>query len=180
MAQGNGALGNGTLSLETEGAVGRVEWAIVETGSGKELASGVLTVTPEAVEVDEHRTAENVTYYRKRIRLAGPYQFAIDEHPDRRPEDLKGFGMTGIHDEVQTYSWEWFNVTGPTEAVKLQEEGRVAIEVGSSLVGYEVVRTEFLTDVSLRLTRFFGDPTQEPYWRIAIRKGSWVAWPAAG
>ena len=40
--------------------------------------------------------------------------------------------------------------------------------------------TEFLTDVSLRMTRFFGDPTQEPFWRAKIRKGSWIAWPAGG
>ncbi len=167
MAQGDGALGN-------------VHWAVIETVTGKEVANGALVVGVEDVQVDEHRTAENLTYYRKCIRLSGPYRFAIDEHPDKRPEDLKGFGLTGINDEVQTYSWEWFNVTCPTEATKLQEEGKIAIAVSHSPVGYEVTRTEFLTDVSLRLTRFFGDPTQEPFWRIAIRKGSWIEWPAAG
>lgn len=107
-----------------DGACGTVVWAVVETVTGKEVGSGRLAVGAEDVTVAEHRTAENMIYYRKSVRLTGPFQFAIDEHPDRRAEDLKGFAMMGINDDVQAYSWEWFNVSGPNEATKLQEEGK--------------------------------------------------------
>ena len=157
-------------------ASGDLIYSVIETESGRELASGRSAI--DAVEIEEHLSAENLTFFRKRIRLDGPFQFAIDEHPDKSAEDLKGFALMGIHDEVQTYSWEWFNVTSTTEATKIQEEGRISIKVGETVCGWEVVRTEFLTDVSLRLTRFFGDPTLEPFWRVMIRKGSWVSWPA--
>ena len=159
-------------------AVGDVMYSVFETASGREILCGRNLVLSGGIEIDEHLTAENLVFFRKRIRLSGSFQFAIDEHPDARAEDLKGFALLAINDEVQTTSWEWFNVVSPTEAAKLQEQGRLAIGIGRTGCGFEVVRTEFLTDVSLRLTRFFGDPTLEPYWRTTIRAGSWIAWPA--
>ena len=156
-------------------ASGDLSYSVVETESGRELVSGKSAIT--AVEIDEHLSADSITFYRKRIRLDGPFQFAIDEHPDKSAAALKGFALLGINDEVQTYSWEWFNLDSSTEATKLQEQGKVAIEIGPTPCGFEVVRTEFLTDVSLRMTRFFGDPTLEPYWRVTVRQGSWIAWP---
>ena len=162
-----------------DGALGSVHWAVVETVSGQELGSGTIAVGEEDVSVEPHQTAENVTFYKKRIRLTGPFSFAIDEHPGAKLAEVKGFGLTATHDDVNAYSWEWFNVASPTEAVKLQEGGRLRIDIEEVACGWEVTKTEFLTDVSLRLTRFFGDPSQEPYWRVVIRKGSCVAWPPA-
>lgn len=163
---------------QSDEALGTVHWAVIETVTGREIGAGTLDVSSEDVTIEEHRTAENVTFYKKRVRLTGPFSFAIDEHPCRDGEEMKGFGFTATNDEVGAYSWEWFNVTSPTEAVKLQEEGRLKIDIAKVACGTEVIKTEFLTDVSLRLTRFFGDPTQEPFWRVLIRKGSCVAWPA--
>lgn len=162
-----------------DGALGSVSWSVVETEHGRELGAGTLELTEGSIEVNEHLTSENVIYYRKSIGLTGAFSFSIDEHPAKKVEELKGFGFKGERSDVQAFSWEWFNVTGPTEAVKLQEEGRLAIEIAQAPKGWEVVRTEFLTDVSLRVTRFDGDPIKEPSTRILIRKGSWIEWPAA-
>ena len=156
-------------------ASGDLSYAVVETSSGREIVSGRCAITN--IEIDEHLSADSITFYRKRIGLDGPFQFAIDEHPDKSADALTGFALIGINDEVQTYSWEWFNLDSSEMATKLQEQGKVAIEIGPTSCGYEVVRTEFLTDVSLRLTRFFGDPTLEPFWRLTVRQGSWIVWP---
>ena len=164
MAQGNGALGS-------------IDWAVVDTESGREVEAGHLEVQDSDIKVDEHVTAENVVYFRKSIALVGPFSFAIDEHPGRTAQELQGFLLKGERNDAQAFSSEWFNLTGPTEATKLQEEGRLGIEIGQGPHGWEVVRTDFQTDVSLRICRFDGDPYKEPSTRIKIRKGSWVAWP---
>ena len=162
---------------QSDEAMGRVEFTVYEPNSGREIESGGIDVGGEDILVEEHLSSDNLIYYRKSIRLAGGYRFAMDEHPDRTPEGLKGFAMMALNDAVQTTSWEWFNVASDCEATKLQEGGRLAIKIGQSSCGWEVIRTEFLTDVSLRLTRYFGDPMEEPFWRTTIRQGSWVAWP---
>ena len=64
---------------------GVVDWSVIETVSGNELGGGQIEVCPTDVEVDEHRNSDNVTYYRKRIRLFGPFSFSIDEHPTGSP-----------------------------------------------------------------------------------------------
>lgn len=158
-------------------ALGSIDWAIVDTESGKEIETGHLDLSDSDISVNEHLTAENVTYFRKSIALVGPFSFAIDEHPGRTADEVKGFLFKGERNDAQAFSSEWFNVTSPTEATKLQEEGKVGIEIGQGPHGWEVTRTEFQTDVTLRITRFDGDPYKEPSIRIRIRKGSWIAWP---
>lgn len=159
-------------------ASGIVDWAVIETVSGTELGAGQLSITGDSITIDKHYTAEQVLYYRKSIGLFDTFSFAFDEHPGKSPDDVKGFVFAASNEGQNTYSSEWFNIVSPTEAVKLQEEGRLAIEIAKVACGWEVVRTEFLTDASLRLTRFFGDPSQEPYWRVLIKKGSWISWPS--
>lgn len=162
-----------------DGALGSVGWVIVQTDTNEQIGAGTVSVEEGDIVVEEHKTSEGVTYFRKTIRLMGPFKFSIDEHPGRTPSELTGFGLTADNDDLKTFSWEWFNVTGATEATKLQEQGKLRIEVGKTEGGWEVLCTEFLSDVSLRITRFEGDPSKEPFWRVWIRRGSWVAWPAA-
>lgn len=159
-------------------ASGLVDWAVIETVSGTVLGEGQLDLASTEVLIDKHFTAEGVMYYRKRVCLFESFSFAFDEHPGKSVEDVKGFGFTATNEGQNTYSWEWFNVTSPTEAVKLQEDGVIGIEIAKAACGWEVVKTEFLTDVSLRMTRFFGDPTQEPYWRVQLKKGTTISWPS--
>ena len=42
---------------------------------------------------------------------------------------------------------------------------------------WQIVRTEFFTDVSLRVKRMDGSSPTEFDWRVLIRRGSWVEWP---
>lgn len=162
-----------------DGAMGCVDWSVVDTNSGNVLASGVSNLAETDFEVVEHLTSEGVVYYRKGVALSGPFSFSLDEHPGKVRDEFKGFGFKGERNDLQCFSWEWFNITGPSEATKLQEEGKLAIELGQTAKGWEVVRTDFSTDVSLRITRFDGDPCREPSTRIVIRSGSWVTWPPA-
>ncbi|RYG17746.1 hypothetical protein EON82_23490 [bacterium] len=171
MSQSSDALGGAGLGI--------VDWAVIESVSGNVVAQGRTQIGAGDVTVDEHRNSDNVTYYRKRIKLSGPFSFSIDEHPTRSSGDLKGFGFKGEKEDHNTFSWEWFNIVNPNEAVKLQEDGRVGIEICQFDKGWEVARTDFLSDVSLRITRFDGDPSLEPFWRVIIKQGSWVAWPPA-
>lgn len=159
--------------------LGVVDWSVIETVSGTEVGGGRLEIGVGDVSVDEHRNSDNLLYYRKRIKLFGPFSFAIDEHPTKSPGELKGFGFKGEKEDHQTFSWEWFNIVGDSQAENLQKDGRVAIEICQFDRGWEVARTEFLTDVSLRITRFDGDPSLEPFWRVLIKQGSWIAWPPA-
>ena len=94
-------------------------------------------------------------------------------------EELTGFGFTAKKTDAPTFSWEWFRIEKPGEAVKLQEKGRLALEVIQNQDTAEVVRTEFLTDVSLRIMRFPWVIPFYPHYRISILEGSWIRWPSS-
>lgn len=162
-----------------EGALGCLHWSVIETATGDILGSGRNGLDADDIELTEHRTAENLVYFRKRICLTGPFHFSIDEHPGRTREEVQGFGLRAVKEDHNTFSWEWFTIDGPDGATKLQEDGKLRIQIEQAARGWEVLRTDFLTDVSLRITRFDGDPSKEPSWRVTIHRDSWIAWPPA-
>ncbi|MGI8924144.1 MAG: hypothetical protein ACR2HJ_08935 [Fimbriimonadales bacterium] len=64
--------------------------------------------------------------------------------------------------------------------MKLQESGELGIVMANSGGASEMIRTEFLTDISIRVARFPKDLV-EMYiadWRVRIAKGSVVTWPS--
>ena len=72
----------------------------------------------------------------------------------------------------QTWRLEWFNVQDRKHAVKLQEGGELVIDLKVN-GDWEITKTEFTSDVSLRIIRMGVDPPGSPlYWRINISKGS--------
>ena len=72
----------------------------------------------------------------------------------------------------QTWRLEWFNVQDSKHAVKLQEGGELGIDLKVN-GDWEITKTEFTSDVSLRIIRMGVDPPGSPlYWRINISKGS--------
>ncbi len=86
--------------------------------------------------------------------------------------------MQVIRNDKFTFSWEWFIVDSESHATKLQEIGELAITVSRVGPGWEVTRTEFLSDVSFRVIPFpKGDP-KNPTWRVKIFKGSIITWPS--
>lgn len=122
------------------------------------------------------------SHYRKRVRLDGDFYFELFSRPSRRRGALAGFGLTAGREAVPTDSWEWFSVGDDGErATKLQEEGelRISLERGRS-GDWEVARTEFLTDVWLRMEPEEGAGWRNrPRWRVLLCEGSHIDWPSA-
>lgn len=95
--------------------------------------------------------------------------------PSSPEEDYGGFGLTGNRDDLETFSWEWFNVQRPGHATKLQESGELSFDKRKTPNGTEINHMLFLTDVSIRVSRR-NDPCKTE-WRIKIFKGSVIDWP---
>ena len=98
----------------------------------------------------------------------------------RRPTDpaIGGFAFAGSKSDLQTFSWDWFKVDGPDHATKLQESGELRFALANPCVLWEIVETEFLTDISIRIVRFGAEnPVNSTSWRIEILRGSHVRWP---
>src|SRR2546423_4621645 len=114
--------------------------------------------------------------FSKTILLDNVLRFGL---ADRVEETRKGFGFFADLEDRQTFSWEWFKVSGVESATKLQETGGLRITVVQTANGLEIGYTGFETDVSIRL-----DPIGEvrdplnPKWRVNIAKGSEVYWPS--
>jgi hypothetical protein len=122
-------------------------------------------------------------FYRKRVRLEGGFFFELVWKPTRERRELVGFGLSGQRTTANTFSWEWFNFDGDERAKKLQEGGELRARTDKGPRGWEVVETEFVTDISLRLrTRTLGCLLgmifpPKTLWRIRLLRGSHIAWP---
>ena len=62
-------------------------------------------------------------------------------------------------------------------ATKLQESGELSFDTKKTQNGAEIHRMEFLTDVSIRISRVTDESPLKPRWRVNILKGSFVNWP---
>jgi hypothetical protein len=156
--------------------VGHLKWQVIDARSNKVLAEGDRDIALNEVDIVEKTALQGGSYFDKAIDLGDHFSIAIAEHPEGRKV---GFGLMGQREDEQTFSWEWFNVDGPSHATKIQEGGELGIKIKRTQVGPEIVYTEFLTDVSLRVLRFsLGIDPRDPDWRINIARGSYVTWPS--
>jgi len=158
--------------------IGALKWEIKEEASGKVLATGDGPVRLKDVWINE---TPNPTRRQtpKTIKLTDEFAIEMAEFPVPGLAEKSGFGITGRRTDTQSFSWEWFSVQDSRHAVKLQEGGELGIELKQVNGDWEVTRTEFTTDVSLRIIRMGVDPPgSPPYWRINISKGSQITWPS--
>jgi len=131
---------------------------------------------PSATEVAE-------TWYHKSLQLSEDYYVGYSEHPSTSGYVGFGFG-SGIGKIPNspacklTFSWDWFNVTSPGVAVKLQESGGLEFEQHDLATGPEITHMVFKTDVSLRIFRMGASIPTKPDWRILVREGSEIFWPS--
>jgi hypothetical protein len=89
-----------------------------------------------------------------------------------------GFALVGRRTDIPSFSWDWFHVDRPDHAIKIQESGELMFDVEQVAGYFEVRRTEFLTDVSVRIaTMGKRVPKDEPSWRLNIAQGSYMRWP---
>jgi hypothetical protein len=115
----------------------------------------------------------------KRIKLTDEFDIGMGEMPTVTLGETGGFSMTAKRTDIQSFSFEWFNIRDGNRAVKRQEGGELGIDLKAVNGEGEVTRTDFLTDISLRILRMGVDqPGSRPYWRIKIFKGSRITWPS--
>jgi hypothetical protein len=158
--------------------IGSLKWEIREEVSGKILATGDGPVYLKDVWIIEvpNPTQRQTT---KTIKLTDEFVIEMSEFPAPTVASITGFGISARRLDVQSLSWEWFNVQDSKRARKLLEGGELAIDLEQVNGDWEVTRTEFMTDVSLRIVRLRLDPPgSPPYWRIHIFKGSGITWPS--
>ena len=161
------------LPTELEQVIGSLQWEITEVATNKTLGKGQKQVLLKDVEFTE----SNLTL--KKIPLDQHFILGLAESPSKIQAEKKGFALTIGRDDVEkVFSWEWFVVNYEDHAYKLQEEGSLRIKIVQVGSGWEVSRTEFLSDASLRALVAGEDRPEQPRWRVRILKGSFVRWPS--
>lgn len=162
--------------LDRKDVVGHIEWVVTESATATILTEGEKSVCLEEVHIQYIESSDSIVVS-KRFALDQTYLLGIAGGNETDALGC-GFGLVCDRTDFRTFCWEWFNLDGSDHATKLQETGELAIRAGSPGGLWQVVRTEFLTDVSMRVHRFgIGRSGDVPRWRVLIRKGSWVDWP---
>ena len=164
-----------SYSAETKGQteIGEVSYVIVDCTSNSELARGTVQVKLEDATV-ESIESPSITIVHLSFPLTSEFTLGLAGQKGQG----EGFALKATKVNEQTFCWEWFNVESDSRATKLQESGELAIAFAKRGGHEQIVRTEFLSDVSLRISRFGDKAKPEPVWRVNIAKGSWVAWPS--
>ena len=173
----------GTVAtIDGDKEIGSLKWEIREEATGKILASGDRPVRLKDVTIQDIGAVGIAGSRRetpKRINLTDQFTLEMAEFPAANLSDKSGFGMVVRKTDIQSFSFEWFNVSDSKHAVKLQEAGELGIDLKQVGTDWEITRTEFTSDVSLRVIRMGVDPPgSPPYWRVNISKGSNITWPS--
>ncbi|MEZ0326252.1 MAG: hypothetical protein ACAH95_10125 [Fimbriimonas sp.] len=155
--------------------IGRLIW-VAKDRAGKVLGKGNrwLTLKDVKVEVSDGAMGKLVS---KNIVVGSHFKLDFASFPERSVAEVVGFGLTATRDDVDTFCWEWFNVDSPTKATKLQERGELGILIDKVEGGYDVLRTNFLSDISMRIQKSADGAGADPRWRLNILKGSRIDWP---
>ena len=157
--------------------IGKLKWSVKEVATGKVLASGNRQIRLKDVTVFVRGSIGGGASYDKYISLGSGFALCRPETPEKSRSAVSGFGLTlERNGPPGSFSWEWFVVESSTRARKLQEGGRLGIRIAKTALGYELSRTDFLTDVSMR-AQTVTDPPGSVRWRALISKGSSVVWP---
>lgn len=154
--------------------IGKVAWEITETSTGKVLGDGAREIRESEVVVIPGKDED---YLEQRIPLSEGFYLKLNAGRDA--EQFTGFGMGAGREDIATFCWEWFNVDGRNRALKLQEKGALEFEemqIGST---WEITRTRFVTDVTMRVADWARQksPRDPETWRVKILKDSDITWP---
>jgi hypothetical protein len=153
--------------------IGKLKWEITEGATEKVLGRGEREILLQEVVFKEQKLIS------KQIPLSDHFILSMAESPSPSKAEKKGFGLTVTRDDVEKcFSWDWFIVNYEDHAYKLQEAGSLRIKLAQVGSGWEVTRTEFLDDASLRTFIVGESIPDKPTWRVKIFKGSFVRWPS--
>lgn len=162
-------------SKKGDQVIGFLKWKIIEIASGKVLGAGEKKVLLKDVVVSKAGEGSQVRY-KETIALSDHFALSRPVNPEPTSKDLLGFGLTLERDDVDTFSWEWFNIDSPTQATKLQEGGVLGIKIAKTPAGYDIVRTDFQSYIGMRAADA-NNNSMVDRWRAVISKGSSIAWP---
>lgn len=154
-----------------EPTIGSIKWEIVETATSQILSSGEKTLHLRDIKI-----TLNQELYSKQVELSSDFTFALCDKAEDKIAN-KGFGLTGDRRGDNTFGWDWFEVKIPGHANKLQESGELSFDTKKTKNGVEIYRMEFLTDVSIRVSRMTDPDPLNPRFRINVSKGSFIYWP---
>jgi hypothetical protein len=161
------------VRTDPEQVIGSLQWEISEGATDKILGKGQKQILLQDVQF----TVASLTL--KKVSLDQHFFLGMAESPSKNLAEKKGFGLTiGRDDLEKVFSWEWFVVNYEDHAYKLQENGSLRIKMAQVGPGWEVTRTEFLSDVSLRAMIAEEGGPDNPKWRVRILKGSFIRWPS--
>ncbi len=156
--------------------LGHVDWEATDARNLELVAKGEKVVRLGEMTIRELQSPDQ-HLFAKQLPLGEQFTLGIANGPWSTSQ-LAGFALLSSREgEEPTFCWEWFEPNGPTRATKLQETGELDVQIGCFDGSWLIVRTEFLTDVSLRVKRMDGSSPTEFDWRVLIRRGSWVEWP---
>lgn len=160
------------MPKDADKVIGFLKWTVTEVASGKVLAEGEKKVRLKDVAVSRSPIG-----YDESIALGNHFFLSRAAAPQPTMAGLSGFAFRLLKDDATTFSWEWFEVDSPTEATKIQEEGKLRISISKTPAGYDVARTDFLTPVSMRASLPLRDLPGTERWRALIWTGSTIRWP---
>jgi TonB family protein len=170
---------NVSATADGDKVIGALKWEIREEATGQILARGDGPIHLKDVAVRDSGPIAPRRQTPKIIQLTKEFVIEMAEFPVANVSEKQGFGIVGRKTDIQSFSWEWFNIQDNKHAGKLQEGGELGIELQQVGTDWEITKTEFTTDVSLRIIRLGTDPPgSPPYWRINISKGSSITWPS--
>ena len=159
------------MTKDEPATIGAVKWVIVETATGKTISKG-----EKSLRVSDVTISTKSDLYEKQIALPEKFYFSLCDNATRDKEPSDGFGLAGGRYGEEDFSWDWFQVDRTGHATKLQESGELSFDTKKTQNGAEIHRMEFLTDVSIRISRVTGESPLKPRWRVNILKGSFVNW----
>jgi hypothetical protein len=165
-------------SIQDETVIGELDWVIISAITKETLDAGYTNVLLKDVEIEFTDSPMIRKLTRKRFLLTDEFALSVCSRLQENP-DFSGFALTGEKINVRTFSWDWFDIDSPTHATKRQERGELGLVIANPSKEWEVIKIEFLTDVSVRIKKFGEDAEDKTVdWRINIRRGSHITLPS--
>jgi hypothetical protein len=168
-----------TFRSDSAEVVGQLGWDIVDCEHGITVSAGSRPLLVRDVVIARETSGDGSETFDKRIDLDQSFYVTLAEFPEQTADDVGGFALMSGRGAGNS-SWEWFDLESATHARKRQETGELTVAYVPVGPRWELGRTLFDTDVSLRVYDggIIDVARNKPRWRIRIQKNSYIEWPS--
>jgi len=135
---------------------------IDKSGAQESLGAAVREYRP-GIDVLAEETQHQATS--KSLTIGHGLSLSTDVY---RQQELSGFGLVLVNDDLPCFSWEWFNRESSDVFRKLLGGGKVKVSVIESTGSRELAGIEFLDDITLRCE----DRSNGTTYEARVKKGS--------